>query len=66
MNRKNVAGDESLRQVSAKSCARGLSKQMALDYVARAMDEVGYGEIIVKMQAGKPVWVDKYERERVG
>ncbi|MDQ7794132.1 MAG: DUF2292 domain-containing protein [bacterium] len=43
-----------------------LSKEAALRKVARALDEVQYGEIIIKMQAGKPVWVDKYERERVG
>jgi len=42
-----------------------LSKEAALRLVARALDEVQYGEIIIKMQAGKPVWVDKYERERV-
>ncbi|MEW6047104.1 MAG: hypothetical protein AB1609_11575 [Bacillota bacterium] len=44
----------------------GLSKQRALELVARALDEVEYGEIIVKMQGGKPVWVDKYDRQRVG
>lgn len=43
-----------------------ISKREALERVARAMEQVQYGEIIVKMQGGKPVWVDKYERERVG
>lgn len=61
-----MTDSEAFRQVSARSGDIGLSKQIALDHVARAMDEVEYGEIIVKMQAGKPVWVDKYERERVG
>lgn len=37
-----------------------------LEAVKRALEEVKYGEIIIKMQDGKPVWVDKYERERVG
>lgn len=30
------------------------------------MDQIQYGEIIIKVQGGKPIWVDKYERERVG
>lgn len=34
-----------------------------LEAVRKALDEVKYGEIIIKMQDGKPVWVDKYERE---
>lgn len=65
MNRKSTNGVESCRQIGARSEEGGLSKQIALEHVSRAMDEVEYGEIIVKMQAGKPVWVDKYERERV-
>jgi hypothetical protein len=36
-----------------------------LEAVKKALDIVKYGEIIIKMQDGKPVWVDKYERERV-
>jgi len=43
-----------------------LSREEALRRVARALEEVEYGEIIVKVQAGKPLWVDKHERERVG
>lgn len=38
----------------------------ALLSVAQAMTSVQYGEITVKMQGGKPIWVDKIERERVG
>ncbi|HHV79070.1 MAG TPA: hypothetical protein GXX40_05590 [Firmicutes bacterium] len=34
--------------------------------VARAILTVEYGEITVKMQGGKPVWVDSVKRERVG
>lgn len=43
-----------------------LSAKDALAKVAKAMKEVEFGEIIIKMQGGKPIWVDKYERERVG
>lgn len=42
------------------------NKIEALGRVARGTAEVQYGDIIIKMQAGKVVWVDKYERERVG
>lgn len=38
----------------------------ALLSVAQAMTSVQYGEITVKMQGGKPVWVDSVKRERVG
>ena len=34
--------------------------------VARAVETAEYGEITIKMQAGKPVWVDSVKRERVG
>lgn len=34
--------------------------------VARGIETVEYGEITIKMQAGKPVWVDSVKRERVG
>lgn len=43
-----------------------ISRKEALRRVERAMDQVVNGEIIIKMQGGKPIWVDKYERERVG
>lgn len=43
-----------------------LSRKEALRRVELAMSEVVNGEIIVKMQGGKPIWVDKFERERVG
>lgn len=33
---------------------------------AQALVTVEYGEITIKMQAGKPVWVDSVKRERVG
>jgi len=34
-----------------------------LEAVKKALGEIKYSEIIIKMQDGKPVWVDKYERE---
>lgn len=34
--------------------------------VTHATNSVQYGEITVKMQGGKPVWVHETERERVG
>ncbi len=43
-----------------------LSKQEALRRVASALDQVQNGEIVIKVQRGKPIWVDKYDRERVG
>jgi len=45
---------------------RELSIQRTLKAVEKALREVEYGEVIVKLQAGKVVWVDKFERERVG
>jgi hypothetical protein len=38
----------------------------ALVSTAQAMATIEYGEITIKMQAGKPVWVDSVKRERVG
>jgi hypothetical protein len=32
----------------------------------QAMATVQYGEISIKIEAGKPVWVDSVKRERVG
>lgn len=43
-----------------------VSKEETLRRVSRALDQIQYGEIIIKVQGGKPIWVDKYERERVG
>ncbi len=34
--------------------------------IVKALMEVQYGEINIKMQAGKAVWVDSIKRERVG
>jgi len=43
-----------------------ISKDDVLERVSRALDQIQYGEIIIKVQGGRPIWVDKYERERVG
>ena len=43
-----------------------LSVREALKKVEEALKSIKYGEIIVKVQNGKPIFVDKYERERVG
>lgn len=43
-----------------------VSKEETLRRVSRALDQIQYGEIIIKIQGGKPIWVDKYERSRVG
>src|SRR5690625_2491262 len=43
-----------------------ISKNEAIERVSKALDEIQFGEIIIKIQGGKPIFVDKYERERVG
>ena len=42
------------------------SIEEALRRVRAALEGMRYGEVVVKVQAGKVVWVDRYERERVG
>lgn len=38
----------------------------AVRRVKKALGKIRYGEIVVKAANNKPIWVDKYERERVG
>jgi hypothetical protein len=38
----------------------------ALLKVQKGLEQIKYGEIIVKVENGKPIWVGKHERERVG
>lgn len=38
----------------------------ALKRVEAALKSIKFGEITIKVQNGKPIFVDKYERERVG
>jgi len=58
MSRDNMA--------EQRSEPRETSIRRTLRLVERALREVEYGEVIVKLQAGKVIFVDKHERERVG
>ncbi|MEW6082580.1 MAG: DUF2292 domain-containing protein [Bacillota bacterium] len=37
-----------------------------LRHVEEALADVKYGEIIIKVQGGKPIWIDSIERKRIG
>lgn len=52
--------------VAEKNRAIQMSKQEAIKRVEAALDTMRYGEIIIKVQDGRPLYVDKYERERIG
>lgn len=43
-----------------------MSISETLKRVEQALQTMKYGEIIIKVQNGKPIFVDRYERERVG
>lgn len=45
---------------------KSMSISETLKKVEEALKFIKYGEIIIKVQNGKPIFVDKYERERVG
>ena len=49
-----------------KQLEKQLSKQEALKLVEKALDTIGYGEVVVKIQGGKPIFVERREQERVG
>ena len=34
--------------------------------VRKALGEMRYGDVIIKVEGGKVIWIDKHERERVG
>lgn len=36
-----------------------------LDKIARALEGLKYGEVVIKVQGGKVIFVDRYERERI-
>lgn len=55
-----------VRRTPPKETARQLSIQEALRRIEAAIRSMQYGEVRIKVQGGKVVWVDKYERERVG
>lgn len=61
-----MAGDERVVRKVDKTQAVTLSIEDAVSRVRKALTEIGYGEVVVKVEAGKPIWVDKHERERVG
>jgi len=42
-----------------------MTKNEALRLVSKAMDEVQYGEITIKMQDGLPLFVEQHIRHRV-
>ncbi len=43
-----------------------LSIEETLQRVRKGLEQIKYGEIVIKVENGKPIWVDKHERERVG
>ncbi len=45
---------------------KSMSIRETLMKVEEALRTMKYGEVIIKVQNGKPIFVDKYERERVG
>ena len=45
--------------------SHSMTKNEALRLVSRAMDEVQYGEITIKMQDGLPLFVERHVRQRV-
>ncbi|MFX4262177.1 YezD family protein [Pelotomaculum propionicicum] len=36
-----------------------------LDKITKALEGLKYGEVVIKVQGGKVVFVDRYERERI-
>jgi len=36
-----------------------------LDKIAKALEGLKYGEVVIKVQGGNVVFVDRYERERI-
>jgi len=51
---------------TAKDDKPRLSRAEALSRVEKALAEVKYGTIEVKVEAGVPIWVLKHVRERAG
>ena len=37
-----------------------------LQKVVKALVDLEFGEVVIKVQGGKVIFVDRYERERVG
>lgn len=55
-----------ISQQTPKDEAATLSIEAALASVRKALSEIRYGEVTIKVEGGKVIWVDKHERERVG
>lgn len=36
-----------------------------LDKITKALEGLKYGEVVIKVQGGKVIFVDRYERERI-
>jgi len=52
--------------VAAKEDKARLSRAEALRRVERALQELEYGTVEIKVEGGVPIWVLKHVRERVG
>lgn len=61
-----MTNDERVVRKVDKAQAATLSIEDTVSRVRRALTEIGYGEVVVKVEAGKPIGVDKHERERIG
>lgn len=40
--------------------------EQIMEKVIKALEGLEYGEVVIKVQGGKVIWVDRHERERVG
>jgi hypothetical protein len=49
-----------------KTVSFEMSIEEALKRVRKGLENIKYGEITVKVENGKAIYVDKHERERVG
>ena len=66
MDNKGMSKGEKKASESRVSDSKTMSISEALKRIEAALKSIQYGEIIIKVQNGKPIFVDKYERERVG
>ena len=49
-----------------EGCKPHLEVEQLMGKIIKALDGLHYGEIVIKVQGGKVIWVDRYERERLG
>lgn len=40
--------------------------ELVLDRISKALKGLKCGEVVIKVQGGKVIYVDRYERERIG